>query len=368
MNHRQRIAAVLEGQVPDRAPVVCRLDLWHAAKRFHGDPGGHLRGRDVVAVQRDLGMGRSARAARVFNTSWREPVRFEQQRDGLDLHERWHLPQGTLHRVSRYDRDDEAMGLRPHVVKFAVESPRDYELLARLAEHVQYEPCYGEYERYDAAIGDAGFPMVILGLSPAHDILMSWTGYEAGYLQLADDAGPFEAAFEAWFQARQRMWPLMAQSPAALVMHGVNFDSAVTPPSVFARYFVPYLRPFIDCMHAAGKRVAFHLDGELTGLVDLLMACDFDVADCLACAPMTRITLAKIMEKFATRVVVWGGVPSTLLEDHVSDEAFAAHLAMLRDTVPANRLIVGLADQAMPTSRYDRLVRLAAFFGCEARG
>ncbi len=288
MNARQRIQAVLDCQRPDRTPVACRLELWYAAQQWRQDPGGVLHGRDLMTVQRDLGMAVSARAGRVVITTWREPVRFEQQRWGSELHEYWHLPRGSLHRVSRYHGDDEAMGIRPHMVQHPVVTPRDYTLLADLARHVKFEPCSDEYERYDRMIGDAGYPMAVLGPCPAHDILLNWTGYEAGYLQLADDPAVFDAAVEAWVEARRRMWPIVASSPAQLVLHGVNFDAAVTPPPIFERYFLPYLRAFNDCMHAAGKRVAFHLDGELTGLLDLLMKCNVDVADCLACAPMTR--------------------------------------------------------------------------------
>ncbi len=76
--------------------------------------------------------------------------------------------------------------------------------------------------------------------------------------------------------------------------------------------------------------------------------------------------MADIARRFSDRVVIWGGVPSTLLEEHVSDTVFDDHMAMLRDTISPRRLIVGLADQAMPTSRYDRLEKLAAFFAAGA--
>jgi hypothetical protein len=68
--------------------------------------------------------------------------------------------------------------------------------------------------------------------------------------------------------------------------------------------------------------------------------------------------MASIAERFGSRIVIWGGIPSTLLEDHVSDAAFRRQLRMVRQTVRPDRLIVGLAEQAMPESRYDRLVEL----------
>lgn len=369
MNHRERFLAVLEGRLPDRSPVVCRLDLWYRDLLLRGDPQGVLAGRSLEQIQLDLGYGVSARAGQVYTTRLREPVRYQTTRDGQTLHEHWHTPLGSLHRVSAWHGNDEQIGIRPHIIEYPVRQPADFDILACIARHTEYVADHASLPRYDQQIGDRGFPMTIIGVSPAHDILLRWTGYEAGYLQLADDPAPFDAAFEALSAMMRTMWPIVAQSPAALVMHGVNFDVSVTPPPLFEKYFLPYLAEFNQCMHQVGKRVAFHGDGELDGLLDLILACGYDVADCLACAPMTRCPLQTIVDRFGDQVVIWGGVPSTLLEPGVSDQQFFSHLELIRRTVPAHRLMVGLADQAMPTSRYDRLVQLGAFFaGADASG
>ncbi|MBN1555341.1 MAG: hypothetical protein JXA11_11390 [Phycisphaerae bacterium] len=362
MTHRERFLSVLRGQTPDRTPVVCRLDIWHRARLHKGDLPAELQGKTLEQIQLDLGMGVSARQAKVFSTSFRSGVEYTQRREGMVLHERWTTSKGELHRRSEYASEDEALGMKPHVTKYPIASAEDYALFERVMEHLEFQPDYDAYRRYDEQIGDDGLPMVILGANPFHDLMLYWVGYEKFYYDLVDLPDVVAQATATANTAYERMWDIVANSPCELVMHGVNFDSGTTPPPMFREHFLPYLRAFNERMHQAGKYNAFHADGDVSRLLDLFLETKVDVADCLAVAPMGRLTMEDAFTAWRDNIVLWGCVPSPLLEPSVTEDDFDAHLEKL--AAVENRqggLILGLADQAMPAALWSRIRKLGEF-------
>jgi hypothetical protein len=362
MMHRRCLEKVLNGGIPDRIPAVFRLEIWHKARLAAGDLPAELRGLTLEQVEDRLGLARSARKARVFHTRLRAPVECRETRQGDSIITEWRTPAGTLRKIRRYGPGDEAAGISPSTIEYPIKTLGDYAAYEAIWTHTDFVPAYDEFVRYDQAIGEAGLPMVILGPNPFHDLLLAWTGYEQGYMDLFDCPDAFLHAVETADRVYRTMWDIVAASPARLVMHGVNFDASVTPPAIFQEHFLPYFTEFNRHMHDAGKKVAFHGDGELTDLLDLIRNAGFDVADCFACAPMTRCTLDRARRAWADRITIWGGVPSILLEPTVPPETLRAHLAMVHAKVaPGNNFILGLADQAMPTAAWTH-IKLAAEF------
>ena len=102
MTHRERFRAVLRGELPDRVPMVCRLDIWHRARRHYGDMPAEAAGDSLEQLQLRLGMGLSARGGKVLRIDYLPPVRHAQRREGPDVIDEWTTDKGCLRRVSRY--------------------------------------------------------------------------------------------------------------------------------------------------------------------------------------------------------------------------------------------------------------------------
>ena len=125
-------------------------------------------------------------------------------------------------------------------------------------------------------------------------------------------------------------------------------------------HFLPYLKSFNEQMHLAGKKVAFHADGNMSGLLKLVLDAKFDVADCFACDPMVRCTVGEARAAWQGRTTLWGALPSSLLEPNVPLGQLCDHLKRVyREAAPGDRFVLGIADQAMPTASWDH-IKLAA--------
>ena len=356
---------MLRGKPVDRVPVVCRIDLWHRARLAADTLPATLRGKTLEQIQLEQGMAVSARKAYVFQSRFSGGVLFHRERRGDEIVETWRTARGRLQRVSRYGPGDEARGIVPRIVRYPVQSPDDYAAYGCLMQRLLFEPDYEAYRQYDRATGEDGLPLVILGAIPVHDMMIKWVGYEQFFYHLADWPDAVEEAVETAHAAHRKMWDLVAGSPCELVMHGVNFNSQVTSPPLFRAYFLPYLQSFNRLMHQAGKRTAFHGDGDQSLLLDLVREAEFDVADCLATAPLVPLTLDSAMSAWGRDMVIWGGVPSPILEPSTPAPAFERHLDEIHRATerhPDVRFIAGVSDQAMPAAEWDRIASLAARF------
>ena len=375
MNNRERLETIINGGQPDRIPAGFRLDAWHTAVCNRGEAPEEIRGMSLPQVEAHLGLARSARTGKVFETSLRAPVECADNRHGDTIVTEWRTPKGTLQRVARWGPGDEEAGLKATTVEYpviaglkatTVEYPvktrDDYAALEQVLLHTEYTPCLEAFDAYDREIGGDGLPMVILGTVPFHQVLVTWTGYQAGYLHLFDHEDVFLHAVDVANRQRMRTWEMVADSNARLVMYGANFDTLTTPPPLFAEHIVPHVKPFIDEMHRRGKKVACHMDADSSGLLGLVVETGYDVADCFACEPMVRCEFAEARQAWKDQVTIWGAVPSPMLEARVPLEELEAHLRHIYTcAAPGDRFIPGFADQAMPTSDWAHIQCVADF-------
>jgi hypothetical protein len=300
---------------------------------------------------------------RVFRMYYRDPVRHVRWCEQNELYDEWRTSTGALRMTRRFGKHDRERGMQPMICEFPIKTLDDYVIYEEVMSHRVYEPTYDGYRAYDAGLGDLGLPLVILHEIPVHDLMLNWVGYQNCYLHLADAPEVVERAIASANEKYREMWEVVANAPCELVMHGIHFDTSITPVPVFEKYFLPYLKAFNERMHQEGKWTAFHGDSNLSQLLDLVIEAGYDVADCLATEPLVDCSFQKIRDKWGNKITIWGGLPSTLLEPTYSDRDLQKHLEMVRESIaPGRHFICGIADQAMPTSLYGRIKQMAGFF------
>lgn len=355
MTHRERFQAALDGREPGQMPWVSRLDIWYNARTATGTLPDDVRGLSLHEIEAMLGMGRSARKAAVFHEEY-GGVREQSVRDGDYLTLILDTPKGSVSCKWYEPEAYRAQGITKARVERFVKSPQDYEVLGYVAEHTRFVPDYEAYRTYDAEVGEDGYPLVIIGPSPIHRIMLEYLGYERFYYDLADHPGRIEELLGVLDAKYREMWEVVAQSPAKLVLHGTHFSSAMTPPPIFDKYFAQYFRGFNERMHEAGIKVAFHADADLTGLLERVPDCRFDVADTFACAPLVRTTFEDARAAWDDQVVIWGGIPSIILESDYPASDFRHYMRdLLREVAGQSHVILAVSDNVMPGADLDRL-------------
>jgi hypothetical protein len=153
----------------------------------------------------------------------------------------------------------------------------------------------------------------------------------------------------------------LAASAAEVVFWGANYDQDITPPRFFAAEIAPWLRKAADRLHARGKLLLTHTDGENRYLLPHYPGCGFDVAESVCPEPMTGCTLAEVRAGMGPAITVWGGIPSIALLDDAMDEAgYRRYLdALFAEVGSGERLILGVADNVPPDANLARLEYIA---------
>ncbi len=361
MTNRERLLAILEGGSPDQIPWIPRLGIWYNAHKRLGSLPDRFKGMTLREVERTLRLGNPARGARVFRTEYRNMdviVRDE----GTNTITEYITPKGTVRSVKSLSDEQARLGFETKiVVDYPLKSAEDYDTWMYVVENTVFEPAYGEYQAFDREIGDDGLPMVDAGDCPFHLWLNTLAGYEAGYIHLVEEfQDRVEGLLELMTEKDREMWKIVAESPGQLILHGRHLSTQLTPPDYFARYITPYYQEFSELLHANGKSLTMHADNDTSRILPHLKAAGFDMLECFATAPMAKVTLKEARELLGTSVIIWGGVPSVLLEEYFPEEEFEASMVdVFRSVAPGDAFILGISDNAMPDSMISRIERIS---------
>ncbi|MDP6779894.1 MAG: uroporphyrinogen decarboxylase family protein [Candidatus Latescibacteria bacterium] len=360
MTNRERLLAVLDGRSPDRVPWIPRLQIWHTANRNRGSLPARFEGMSLREIESVLGMGTPARGGKVFSSVQGGDVEVSSAEEGMSRVTTYRTPAGTVSTRHRRSEELDQAGIGALEIEHMIKGPEDFDAVEYLVRHTEYSATYDDFAAYDAEIGEDGYPLVSAGDCPLHHFLQKLAGYQAGFYMLHDYPDRVERLLETMEEIdRERMWPLVVDSPARLILHGVHLDSMITPPPLFTRYITPYYKDFSAKLHERGKTLGAHLDNDTRLILDHIREAGFDLADTFTTAPQVSCTLEEAREAWGTDVIIWGAVPSVILEDAFSDDAFEATMrGVFRTAAPGDAFVLGVADNVMPNARVDRLERI----------
>jgi hypothetical protein len=387
LSQRARANAVLAGRRPALLPCIVRLDIWYGAHRRAGTLPAEFTGLDLPAIHRRLNLGRLRQApiytyrlrnvectvsrngevlARDFEPLLRFPAPWNAvSRDhyGETLFE-LSTPVGRGRMRYVYNEAMAEGCLAPYLIEHFVKERADYRTAEYIVEHAEVLQCYEAYAADDALVGDDGFVTAIVDRTPFQRLLLDFAGEQATFYALHDEPALVEHFLAVLAGQAEQMLQLAARSPAAVVELADNLDGFMTNPRLFRRFVMPYYQQAAEHLHACGKQLASHVDGDLASLAALLPDSGLDIAEAFTPAPMTRCTFPHAFRLWQKKPLIWGGIPSIILEATTDEAEFEAFLTQLDETVgPAGRIILGIGDQATGLTLIQRLRRLAGRFG-----
>jgi len=385
MTHRARMLAAIRGESTDQLPWAPRLDLWAIAQQARGTLPPALAGLDTAGLADALGVG--CHAVRADYTRPRDrrelmlrgigfdnhpdypfrvevrglPVAFEH--DAGNLRTRVTTPAGDVVLHLELTREMARNGISiPFVHSYAVRTLDDLEAVARMFEHLEVIPTPAAYAEFRRRIGERGLAVATgpIAASPLHLLLHELMPMEQFFYLYADERERLLALARRLEPFYEAVLDAVLQCDAEVVFWGANYDQDLTWPPFFAEEIAPWLQRVARRLHAAGKLLLTHCDGENQRLLPHYPACGFDIAESVCPTPMTRCTLAELRQGFGPRTTVWGGIPSVILLDtEMDDDAFGRYLdAVLREAAQGSRLILGVSDNVPPDANLARLAEI----------
>ena len=386
MTPKERMLRAARGEWADILPWVPRIDLWYNANSLQGTlPAKYRRGVTLDEIADDIGGGyhkivpdflnarspedtidRGLGIFRLKGMPYRAElagVEREVKKEGNATFVTYHTPLGSISCKILYTEEMRRAGvsitwISEHVIK----DPQDYKIVGYIFKNIKVIPDYENYLEFQRQVGDKGFAAArgLAAASPMQQIMRDFLDATQFYLEMYDHPQEMRQLAEDLEPYYDQLFQVLANSPAEVVFHGSNFDEMITYPPFFRNDIMPYLQRLADMLHARGKLLICHCDGENQGLLDLIAESGMDIAEAICPQPMTKITIPEVKKSFKGKVTIFGGVPSVaLLEQSMSDEEFERFMENLfQEIVPGDRFILGISDTTPPDAKFERLFRI----------
>ena len=348
MKPNERVRAVYRGQVPDRVPLL--LDLSHWYKKNRNVPF-NLAGLSavepgLVELHKQIGAVAYVEMGGFYSLASGDPeVKTETRTENGVFSTRIITPLGSLSEERVFNPDSYSYGIRKHLV----ESPADFPIVEYLMARLQCRPQWELYRAWQAALGDLAFPYAQLPYSGSGYLIARYMGVEATVYALRDEPAKVQRVVAAINACNLRILDAILDGPFETLIISDNYDSNVQTKEFFDAYVRDYYTEVARRVHAAGKYLAVHVDGESRGVLGWLAECGVDCADALTPAPMFAQSPVQMRAEAGSDLILSGGIPATVFGAGGSDAAFVECVRRWLDTRLASPRLIMAAGDPVPT-------------------
>jgi hypothetical protein len=382
MTHRERVLAALRGEPADQLPYAIRMDQWYNWHLAHDTLPEEYRGWTAYEIIRDIGGGIQShgyytpgapierRTRSMSRGLYRQELKGDIQVNVTRVDDtfttEYVTPLGSVRTVEIFTPESE--GGSSIESEHPFKSERDYPVLEYIFQNTEVTPDYEPYYAQERALGDDGLALASIGgYCPVHELMRVVMGYDRFFYELADNPGKVEGLLRTMEELEMKKARIMADSPAVTVQVAGNWTDSIHVP-VFRKYMVPWFQRIGEVLHARGKLMQVHIDGEMKRLIPMFLETGIDVTEAFTPKPMTSVTPREIREAWGDRVTIWGGLPSVIFEPTYTDEEFDEFvLNLFRDIKPGYRFIVGMGDNVPATAVFHRVKRVVELIGEHGR-
>jgi hypothetical protein len=299
MTPKQRIQAVLRGELPDRVPLT--------VYRHHiptGEDERRLRERGLAFHHRVAGFKTTTPNC----TS--ERYRYEEGGNSFER-EVLRTPVGE---VTALQRLGTAYGSNWTVEHF-IKRPEDYRVIQFVTDDTVFEPNVDAIRQAQADLGEDGWVSANTRYSAMHRLMQVYTGVEQFCYDWADHPEEVMSLYEAMVAAERRFFPLFKELPTEVVYYCGNVSGEVVGGERFEKYYLPRYNECGEYLHEAGKLMASHQDAILRPFIHHLAGSRLDIIEAFTPEPDTDISVREAREIFGDKIL-WMNFPSSV---HLAD-------------------------------------------------
>ncbi len=359
---RERILSVYDGNTPDVIPFMLDLSHWFYEKnRLQFDFGiqNHQAERDLIAYHRKAGAGFymiNNVNVTFYSVSYGPGVSPEVKRDVRDG-----IPEVSWSYASAGERILRTRVWEPKTYswptkEWGVKTKEDLAVLGDALGARTYSPDWDAYESWCEHVGGAGIIYMPAGYSAMGHLLNYWMGVEGTLYAIHDWPELMHETVDRINDNNLHMIDMLASCPAEVITMGDNFSSDVQPPHLFDEWSRPYYAEAIRRLHAAGKRVAVHIDGRLRGALRMIREAGADCADAVTPPPIGDLDPEQCRSEAGDEFILSGGVSPDLWLPSADVEDFKRAVREWLDLKRHGpRLIAAAGDQVPPGAVEDRI-------------
>lgn len=358
MKPNERVRAVYQGRKPDQVPLCLDLSHWYKKNRNVPFNLAGLAGVEhgLVELHKQVGAVAYCEMGGFYTLANGDPeVKLESSTENGVFCTRITTPLGSLYEERVFNPDSYSYGIRKHLL----ESTADFAIVEYLMERLQCQPRWERFHAWREALGDLAFPYAQLPYSGSGYLMARNMAVEQAVFAVADEPDKVRRLVTAINACNLRILDAILDGPFETLIISDNYDSNVQTKAFFDSYVREYYTEVARRLHAVGKYLAVHVDGESRGVLGWLAECGVDCADALTPAPMFARTPAQMRAEAGPDLILSGGIPATVFGAMGSDAAFVDCVRRWLDTRLASpRLIMAAGDQVPTDAPWERIAML----------
>lgn len=341
MTVKERIIGALRGEMVDRVPFTSYMGLFPENER---EP---LIGEGKIGLVNRCAVYRSQSP----NVKSRQEEFFE----GNDRRVRYiyETPVGS---VSETLRTGGGYGTSLRY-EFLIKKPDDYKVVEFMMRDVVYTPNYDTLRSAEENMGDDGIVVGNIKYSPIQQMLVLLMGPERYGIDYYENRDLFDSLYNAIAEKDREIYRIAADAPAEFFIYGDNITSDMVGLERFDRYCVPLYSELADMLHAKGKRLGVHMDGNLKLLRKSIAESGLDFIEAFTPSPMFDLSVAEAREAWPDKSL-WINFTSCI---HVAGvKAIREHtLELLRQAYPGNGFVISITEDVPGEVRKESFATIA---------
>ena len=382
MHARERALTVLRGEIPRRLPFVTRLETWYTAHQRSRTLPEKFHGLTLDEVHRAVGVGRLK-----FSVPYRYRLNGVELRATFNGEELarltdpvvenfpglWDLVPTDRAGITRTElvtlagrlslthvllEEGVFNGTDPYLKEHLVKNEDDLRVVAYILERAEFVPAFDKIKAEEAQIGADGLVVPLVQRIPFQQVLLEYLGEINLFYALHDSPGMVRRLLDLLDRQLLDALGRLAGLDVPYVEFPDNLHGLMTNPKLFREYCLPAYRKYSDLLHRQGKKAGSHTDGDIRTLLGLLADSGLDVCESVSPAPLTSLPFREVNRAWRGKPLLWGGLPTPILEEKTSEAEFQAYLDDLLAAID-QPLILGLVDLFLRHNSIDRVETIA---------
>ena len=328
-----------------------RIDCWIQDRLFeHGDLPGIYKGMSKLDLYNELGC--SARLYE-FNGCFRcvydESIRTFSSWEGDIITFFMETPLGTVTRQERKTPNSWAR----LVIKEWIVTEEDMKIYTYIEEHTNWEFDQEYFDRVYAQWGHLGAPTAFLPRVSVQRLYIDLMGVQETIYALEDYPETVEAYFAALRECHLRLIDVVCKSPIHIINFGDNLHCGTLSPELLKKYVLPEYKLRCEKLHAAGKFVNAHFDGDNKAYLPYYQQTGLDGIEAITPIPQGDVTLEEVKEAMGDMVLL-DGIPAVYFDETYPEEVLVDCVHKLLDLFAPN-LILGISDEMSSMGNIERI-------------
>jgi hypothetical protein len=239
-------------------------------------------------------------------------------------------------------------------VKWSITTPEEMRVATWRADHTAWHWDQQAYDAVFAEWGDLGAPTMYMPRINIQDLFINTMGVQNAIYALYDWPDEVAAYFRALDDSHARMIEVINASPVDIINFGDNIHCGTLPPRLFRQYVMPAYHRRIDALHAAGKFVYAHWDGDTRTLLPLAHETRLDGIEAITPQPQGDVTLEEILAGLGDDMVLVDGLPAILFDEIYPVSMLEDYTHRLIEMF-SPRLVLGISDEISSTGDIERV-------------